>query len=94
MTLIMALLPHPPELPGSPSDKIQHVIAFGTLAALGSAAYPARPRIQLLVALSAFGGMIEVLQAVPNLHRDSDPVDWLADTIAVMLVLAAVPRRN
>ena len=34
--LVMAVLPHPPELPGDPSDKLQHVAAFATLGLLGA----------------------------------------------------------
>ena len=80
--LVMALLPHPPEFPGEPSDKVQHVAAFATLGLLGSFAYPAvRPR-RLIIGLSLFGAFIEVAQAIPILHRDSDPLDWLADTVA------------
>jgi uncharacterized membrane protein (DUF4010 family) len=88
--LVMALLPHPPEFPGEPSDKIQHIAAFVTLGLLGSLAYPAVGSRRLIIALSLFGAFIEVAQAIPALHRDSDPLDWLADTIAcaaaVMLV--------
>ena len=36
--LIMALDPHPPSFPGEPSDKVEHMIAFAVLAALGAAA--------------------------------------------------------
>lgn len=89
---VMALLPQPPQLPGTPSDKVQHIAAFATLAALGSAAYPSASLIRFLVCLSAFGALIEVLQAVPALNRDNHPVDWLADTIAAGSVLAAVSR--
>jgi hypothetical protein len=87
---VMALLPHPPELPGHPSDKIQHITAFATLALLGSFAYPATALTRLLVRLSLFGAAIEVFQAIPALHRDSDILDWLADTIAVAVVLLFV----
>jgi len=31
-----------------------------------------------------------VVQAIPALHRDSDILDWIADTVAVILVLMAV----
>ena len=31
----MAIIPHPPQLPGAPSDKIQHIMAFLVLGALG-----------------------------------------------------------
>jgi Na+/H+-dicarboxylate symporter len=86
----MALVPQPPQLPGSPSDKVQHIIAFAVLAGLGSAAYPSMSLMKLFVSLSAFGAAIELLQAIPALNRDSDPVDWLVDTITAALVLAVV----
>jgi Na+/H+-dicarboxylate symporter len=88
--LVVALLPHPIQLPGSPSDKVQHFVAFAVLAGLGSAAYPSMSVMKLFVSLSAFGATIELLQAIPALNRDSDPVDWLVDTIAAALVLAVV----
>lgn len=87
---VMAIVPHPPELPGEPNDKVQHVIAFATLAALGSFAYSRLKLARLLAALSLFGALIEMVQAIPALHRDSDVMDWLADTAAVGTVLAFV----
>ncbi len=72
---VMALLPHPPQLPGAPSDKVQHVAAFAILAALGAAAYRSTSLMRLLAGLSTFGALIEFLQAIPVLNRDSDPVD-------------------
>jgi VanZ family protein len=87
---VMAVLPHPPEVPGHPNDKVQHITAFATLALLGSFAYPATALIQLLIRLSLFGAAIEVVQAIPVLHRDSDVLDWMADTVAVAVVLLIV----
>ena len=84
---VMAVLPHPPELPGAPSDKIQHIAAFLVLGALASFAYPVTSPVYLGTALSLFGAFIELVQYVPSLHRDSDPVDWIADTAAAALVL-------
>ena len=86
----MAILPHPPQVPGEPNDKVEHIIAFATLATLGSFAYPRAPLLRLLAYLSLFGALIEVVQAIPALHRDSDPLDWLADTIACTVVLVGV----
>lgn len=86
----MALLPRPPQLPGDPSDKAQHIVAFATLAGLGAVAYPSMSLLLLLVGLSALGAVIELLQAIPALNRHSDPMDWLADTVAAAIVLAAV----
>ena len=85
-------MPHPPQLPGEPSDKVQHIVAFATLAALGSFAYPVTSPIRLLAGLSLFGALIEVVQAIPALHRDSDVVDWIADTAAVFVMLLLLRR--
>ena len=87
---VMAVLPRPPRVPGDPSDKVLHIIAFATLALLGAWAYRRTRLLQLGVALSLLGALIEVVQAVPALHRDSDIVDWVADTIAAAMVLLAV----
>ena len=93
---VMAVLPQPPQLPGAPSDKIQHIIAFAVLAALAAAAYPRSGLLRILAGLSAFGALIEVVQTIPALHRDGDYVDWIADTLAAAVVLgvAALLRRR
>ena len=88
--LVMALLPHPPHLPGNPSDKVQHMAAFATLGLLGSFAYRRVSALWLIAGLSLFGALIELAQAIPALHRDSDPFDWVADTIACTVVLLAL----
>jgi hypothetical protein len=85
--LTMAVLPQPPMLPGAPSDKVQHIAAFLVLGGLASFAYPATSPVYLGVSLSIFGAFIELVQRIPALHRDSDAVDWIADTAAVALVL-------
>jgi hypothetical protein len=91
---VMAVLPHPPEIPGNPNDKLQHVAAFATLALLGAWSYAELSLLQLFVALSAFGGFIEVVQAIPALHRDSDIKDWIADTLACGIVLLFIRWRR
>ncbi|ATY34683.1 VanZ family protein [Sphingomonas psychrotolerans] len=87
-TFVMAVLPHPPQLPGQPTDKIQHILAFTVLTGLAIAAWPAATWLRLLLALSGFGVLIELVQAIPALHRSSDWRDWLADTGAILAVLA------
>ena len=87
---VMAVLPHPPEVPGHPNDKVQHVAAFASLALLGSFAYPKTSLARLLIGLSLFGAFIEVVQAIPILHRDCEFLDWVADTIAAVVVLWVV----
>jgi hypothetical protein len=84
---VMAIIPHPPELPGAPSDKIQHVSAFAVLGALGFLAYPKSGPLSLGIGLSLFGALIEMVQAIPSLGRDSDMLDWIADTLAAGLIL-------
>jgi VanZ family protein len=93
---VMATLPKPPQLPGEPSDKIQHIFAFAVLAALAGAAYPRTGLLRIGLGLSAFGALIELVQMIPMLHRDAEFVDWLADTIAaaIVLLLAALIRRR
>ena len=93
----LALLPHPPELRAL-SDKVQHMFAFGTLAFLGAFAFPRFPKPHLAERLSFLGALVEVLQAIPALHRDCDIRDWIADTIAIVAVLGLLhamklPRR-
>lgn len=88
--LVMALLPKPPELPGEPGDKVQHMMAFATLGALAAAGWRARTIVVLFAALAAFGGTIELLQAIPVLYRDSQWADWFADMAAALIALWAV----
>ena len=84
---VMALLPKPPQLPGSPGDKVQHIVAFLTLAVLASAAYPRTRIVAIAGGLAAFGALIEIGQAIPVLHRESSWADWAADCAAVAFVL-------
>jgi hypothetical protein len=83
----MAIVPQPPQLPGAPSDKVQHISAFLVLGGLVFFAYPRARGIYLGVGLSLFGALIELVQAIPGLHRDSDPIDWIADTVAAAAIL-------
>jgi VanZ family protein len=92
IALVMALVPHPPQLPGEPSDKIQHIGAFLLLGALGSFAYLRTNVVRLGVGLSLFGAVIEILQLIPMLNRDGDPVDWVADTVAAVLAIFLMRR--
>jgi hypothetical protein len=81
-TAVMALLPAPPQLLGPVSDRIQHTAAFAVLAILGFLAYPQTSKFRLLIWLSLFGAIIELLQGLPYFHRDRDVVDWIVDTLA------------
>ena len=90
LALVMASLPQPPSLPGNPNDKIQHIIAFVTLTSLAAFAYPGARLTAIFLALAGFGGAIELVQAIPALHRQSSPLDWLADAVATGVTLAVI----
>lgn len=96
VALTMALLPKPPALPIDKfGDKFAHMLAFAALAGVANLAWRATSSLTILLRLSAFGALIEVLQAIPVLHRDSDVRDWVADTIAVVvatLIARAIAR--
>lgn len=91
--LFMALSPKPPELPDL-NDKLQHMLAFGTLTILACAAYPRTELLRIGERLSFLGALIEVVQSIPALHRDCDIMDWIADTsvIAGVILVVAVAR--
>lgn len=85
---LMAVVPESPDLPGVEGDKLNHMIAFFTLTLLGYYSYPRLPRARLMLALCAFGGVIELVQLVPALHRESTLTDWGTDILASLAALA------
>jgi VanZ family protein len=90
LSFLAAINPQPPQLPGQPNDKVQHIAAFLMLGALAFFAFPGTSAIKLLVGLSAFGALIEFTQMIPALHRDGDVLDWIADTAAAAVILAVL----
>ena len=87
-TVVMALLPKPPGIMlGTLGDKVEHIIAFSALAVLASTAFPAFPPLRMIERLVFVGAAIEVLQSIPVLNRECDAMDWLADSIAVVVVV-------
>lgn len=87
---VMAILPKPPQLPGAPTDKIQHILAFVALTILANAGYSRLRPMTLIFALAGFGALIEIVQAIPALHRSSDIMDWLADIAAALITMGIV----
>ncbi|HXH14590.1 MAG TPA: hypothetical protein VNJ10_00485 [Sphingomonas sp.] len=87
----MALLPKPPHMPIDQfGDKFGHMLAFATMALLAALSFPTARLFRIGERLSFLGAMIEVLQAIPSLHRDCDIYDWIADTLAITVVLLIV----
>ena len=87
-TLVMALLPKPPPLPGQPTDKFQHIVAFAVLTLQSFAAYPLTRWLARFGWLAAFGAVIELGQMIPVLGRSADLADWLADSAAILITIA------
>ena len=84
----LALVPAPPRLLSTGWDKLNHALAFSTLAVVATMAFAAAWR-RIGVALLAYGGLIEILQAfIPP--READLADLLTDAlgIAIGLLLA------
>lgn len=95
--VVMACLPQPPSVPSDAlGDKANHIIAFAVLSALAAVGWPRAPRWQVIEHLSFLGALIEVVQAIPALQRDCDIRDWIADTLAIVVVtgLAALISRH
>ncbi|ANU07806.1 hypothetical protein [Paraurantiacibacter namhicola] len=84
-SFVMAVLPQPPSVPGDPTDKTLHLLAFATLGVLGSLGWPAMRWWALFGLLCAFGGLIEIVQMIPSLGRDAQWSDLAADCIAALL---------
>jgi hypothetical protein len=96
--LTMALLPQPPSLPiDQYGDKFAHVLAFAVLALFARVGFARMSDRLILERLSFTGALIEMFQAVPALNRDCDWRDWVADTLAVavvLLIMRALPWRR
>ncbi|WP_157083019.1 hypothetical protein [Novosphingobium lentum] len=85
----MAVLPKPPQMPMDKfGDKFEHMLAFSVLTVLANLSYRAMPRLRIAERLSFLGALIEVVQSIPALHRDCDIRDWVADTLAILVVTA------
>jgi len=75
------------------SDKAIHMMAFGMLGFWFGSIVVRRGFIWLLLALVAFGGLIEVAQGLMQLGRHPELLDLLADAAGAVvgLVLALTP---
>ncbi|MFM5929319.1 MAG: hypothetical protein ACKOPQ_00240 [Novosphingobium sp.] len=89
LSVTMAFLPKPPAMPTDRfGDKVAHILAFSAMAGLAALAYPQASRWKVIERLSFLGAIIEVVQSIPVLHRQCDVRDWIADTLAVVVVTA------
>ncbi|WCT77582.1 hypothetical protein [Novosphingobium humi] len=96
-TTFMALSPNPPHMPiDRMGDKFTHMTAFAVLTLVARIGYPNTSPWRVLERMALFGALIEVFQAIPELHRDCDWRDWVADMVATgaMLVIHGLVTRR
>ncbi|HET9160546.1 MAG TPA: hypothetical protein VFN88_08035 [Caulobacteraceae bacterium] len=70
------------------SDKYEHFAAFYALALAAAVAYPRSPLWLTALLVSAYGGLIELIQALPFVHRDCNLYDFLADAAGAVAATA------
>ena len=89
----LALAPAPPKLLSTGWDKLNHLLAFSTLAIVTVMGFGAA-WWRIAAALLAYGGLIEILQGLLP-PREADLADLLTDGlgIAIGLLLAQGLRR-
>jgi VanZ family protein len=88
LAFVLAVLPKPPKTPIDQfGDKAAHVLAFATLSSLAMIGFGRAARWRIVERLSFVGAIIEVVQSLPLLHRDCDVRDWIADTLAVLVMV-------
>ena len=77
-----------------PSDKALHFLAYGALAVLAAGTlalarrWTAARAVGLGAGLAAFAAVDELTQ--PLFSRDAEPLDWIFDSIGIVVGLAAV----
>lgn len=87
--LVIAIVPQAQAPLGTPSDKVNHIIAFFTLAFLAKLLWPEKRIWVKALWLAAFGALIEVLQGVMAVGRNADWLDFVADVVAALAGLFA-----
>lgn len=87
---VVSVWPSPLDMPYVRSDKLQHALAFLCLTLLGAAAYPRLSPVGLVLGLALYGALIEAVQAIPALNRQTEFLDWVADIGAASLAAAAL----
>jgi VanZ family protein len=83
MAYVAAILPQREAPRGLGWDKLNHMLAFFTVTFLFRLAYPRVPVLVVALSMAAFGGAIELSQAIPFIARDAEWADWFADCVAV-----------
>jgi VanZ family protein len=83
VVLVSALMPPQIIVPPMGWDKMNHAMTFAMLAMLGCRAYPER-KVQVLLGLLAYGGVIELLQSLTS-YRSAEALDVVADGVGLLV---------
>ena len=88
--LLLALLPAVDDPLSNMWDKLKHALVFAFLSGLAAFGWRDTPLFRIGERLSFFGALIEVFQSIPSLHRDCEPKDWVADTLAIGVAMILI----
>lgn len=94
-TFVAAILPNAAAPDLGDGDKVNHIAAFVTLSVMAAWAWPRAALWRIALGMTALGGAIEAVQAIPILARDAEWADWRADvlaTVAALWVVAVVRK--
>ena len=83
VVLVFSLMPPQIIEPPMGWDKLNHAVTFAVLAMLGCSAYPER-KVQVLLGLLAYGGLIELLQSLTD-YRSAETLDVVADGVGLLV---------
>ncbi len=92
MIVLGALLSTPPDPLRDTNDKLLHLTAYGVLSCLLYFGLAVRPRLRAVVvvlAIAVLGAVDEIIQSQFP-HRHADPMDWLTDVVASIMVCAVL----
>ena len=70
-------------------DKVEHCGAFAVLMLMGWAGWPSRT-MRVAGGLVLYGLLIEVAQDQLTTNRVGDPLDWLADSLGIVIGLGLI----
>jgi VanZ family protein len=90
VTAVYAFSPPSARLPEFSWDKADHFCAFFALTSAAVVAFPRRPLLWVAISVSLAGAGIELVQALPAVHRDCDVWDWVADNTGIAAVVGVI----